>query len=391
MSYNLLNFPTGNLEGREDTLRHIINHVKPDLFLIQELKTDSGLQLILNESFADLSATYAASTFVPQQSNPVVDFKLQQAMVYNTELFGLAQEGYLMTATRDINKFKMFYRSPQLASGADTIFFYVHVAHFKSSQGTANQEERLSNVQTFTTSMAYLPGDASVILAGDFNMYRSTEPAYEELLNSSNYIRMRDPIDSPGSWYLNSFESKHIHTQSARVSSIISDGAGGGMDDRFDFILVSDNMMRPWNTIVYEADSYYAMGNTGTCYNQSITDCFGGHWSDDMLKSLYYMSDHLPVVMTLSFGVGNVGVEDYENIQPKIYWQDKQIKLNWNRNEEVVITVSDVTGRPIYSAPHTVNVGPNSFGIPEMASSKGMVIVRATSEHNQQSLKVVIE
>jgi hypothetical protein len=51
MSYNLLNFPMGNLAGREDTLRIIIDHVRPDIFLIQELQTDSGLQLIANRSF----------------------------------------------------------------------------------------------------------------------------------------------------------------------------------------------------------------------------------------------------------------------------------------------------------------------------------------------------
>lgn len=76
MSYNLLNFPTGNLAGREDTLRTIIDHVRPDVFLIQELKNDSGQQLIVDRSFENLPGKYAAATFLPQQSGSD-SFKLQ--------------------------------------------------------------------------------------------------------------------------------------------------------------------------------------------------------------------------------------------------------------------------------------------------------------------------
>ena len=32
MSYNVLNFPTGNIAGREDTLRQLINYIEPDIF-----------------------------------------------------------------------------------------------------------------------------------------------------------------------------------------------------------------------------------------------------------------------------------------------------------------------------------------------------------------------
>ena len=181
MSYNVLNFPTGNIEGREDTLRNIINHAEPDLFLIQELKNDSGLQIILNESFADLPAAYEATTFVPQQSNPSSGFKLQQAMIYNSDLFGLASEGYLLTEVRDLNKFKLYYKDPELVNGADTIFFYVFVVHLKSSQGISNVEARLAMAQTLSFHQQYLEDNASIIVAGDFNVYTSEEPAYQKI------------------------------------------------------------------------------------------------------------------------------------------------------------------------------------------------------------------
>ena len=390
MSYNVLNFPTGNIAGREDTLRKLINYVEPDLFLIQELKSDSGLQLILNESFADLNSNYEASTFVPQQSNPSSNFKLQQAIIYNADLFGLATEGFLMTSTRDINKFKLYYKSPMLQSGADTIFLYVFVTHLKSSQGAANVAERLSMVQTFTTHLAYLPQDANVIFAGDFNVYTSTEPAYQELLDSTNSIRFLDPINAPGDWGSSSFQPKSVLTQSTRSSSIFGDGAGGGVDDRFDFILLSANTFNNWNTVVYEPDSYHAMGNNGTCYNQSITACSGGDWPDEILSSLYFMSDHLPIVLDLNLGVGTLGVSESDEQKCSSYMNAEVLELNWNQNERVTLSVTDQLGRVLFQRNMNLQTGKNRFDLSTLNLKSGMYIIQAYSQKNRLQVKALI-
>ncbi len=387
MSYNVLNFPTGNIAGREDTLRQIINHVQPDILLIQELKNDSGLQLILNESFADLNGNYEASTFVPQQSNPSSGFKLQQAMIYNANLFGLANEGYLLTEVRDLNKFTLYYKDPDLANGADTIFFYVFVMHLKSSQGTDNAEARLSMVQTLSYHQQYLPDNANMIVAGDFNLYTSEEPAYQELLDSTNSIQLKDPIDSPGDWNSSSFQPKSILTQSTRSSSIFGDGAGGGVDDRFDFILLSQNMFEHWNTIVYEPDSYYAMGNTGDCYNQSITDCSGGEWSDEILSSLYNMSDHLPIVLKLNIGVGTVSINSVKTEPLNLQLSGRTLQTRWNQNEAVIILISDFLGRTIYQRQLIFTKGANQVQLPENVLSSGALIIRVQSNTEQHTLK----
>ena len=46
MCYNLLNFPQGGILNRQDTLKKIIDFEQPDLLLIQELKTSTGLDAI---------------------------------------------------------------------------------------------------------------------------------------------------------------------------------------------------------------------------------------------------------------------------------------------------------------------------------------------------------
>ena len=76
----------------------------------------------------------------------------------------------------------------------------------------------------------------------------------KKLLDPTNRIRLRDPINTPGDWNSSSFQPKSVLTQSTRASSIFGDGAGGGLDDRFDFVLLSSDMFQPWNTIVYEEE-----------------------------------------------------------------------------------------------------------------------------------------
>lgn len=380
MSYNMLNYPTGNIAGREDTLKGLIDFVEPDILLLQELKNDSGLQLILNESFSNQPGSFAASTFVPQQSNPSSGWLLQQAMIYDSTKFGLVSESYLETSVRDINKFRMYWKDPQLTSGEDTIFFYVFVAHLKSSQGTSNVEARLEMAQTLTTHFQVLEEDANVIFGGDFNLYTSDEPAYQELLDPANSIVLVDPIDSPGNWNSSSFPNKEILTQSTRTSSIFGDGAGGGCDDRFDFILVSSNIMNNWNTVVYEPNSYYALGNNGTCYNQNITECTGAA-PDSILTSLYYMSDHLPIIMDLTFGIGNVGVVENGKTVATILLSDGELIINSEVAEHGYAIISDALGRVLWRKKISVEEGRNLIQIDHSFDADQVLILTLVGEN----------
>lgn len=299
MCYNLLNYPGGQISNRADTLRTVINYVQPDLLLVQELVNGVGLASIQSLAFADLPDTYATSTFFPNQSLPIN--QLQQAIVYNTRTFGLADEWIQTTHLRDINICKLYFNEDALASGGDTTFLYVFNTHMKASSGFDNEQERLDMAEDFVAALEEIPSDSYVLFGGDFNLYYSNEPAYQLLLNPNNPIRMEDPIDAPGNWGSSSYPFRHVHTQSTRASQVFGDGAGGGVDDRFDFILVSSNLKDPSSPVRYTVGSYEALGNTGNCYNQNITDCDGSN-NDvpyNVLSAMYHFSDHLPVVMEL--------------------------------------------------------------------------------------------
>ena len=82
MSYNLLIYPEGEMVNRIDTLSKILDFYEPDLLLVQELKSEQGLQSIAEELSA-LFGDYKAGTYVPQVSNPANSWRLQQNLVFN--------------------------------------------------------------------------------------------------------------------------------------------------------------------------------------------------------------------------------------------------------------------------------------------------------------------
>ncbi len=93
-----------------------------------------------------------------------------------------------------------------------------------------------------------------------------------------------------------------MHTQSTRLSSSgfgggANAGAGGGLDDRFDFIMMSENFNTS-SRFSYVNGTYSAYGNNANCLNKSVNDATcTGTYSLTMRNNLYNMSDHLPVVV----------------------------------------------------------------------------------------------
>jgi endonuclease/exonuclease/phosphatase family metal-dependent hydrolase len=295
MSYNLLNYPEGEMVNRIDTLSKILNFYEPDLLLVQELKSEQGLQIIAQELNA-LFGAYKAGTYVPQISNPANSWRLQQNLIFNEAVFELVSEEAIETPYRDVNYFQL--RILEEDGTPSTDLLHAYVTHLKSSQGSTNEQLRLSMVEVLKDHISLLPSESNVIVAGDFNVYYGGEPAYELLLSTNGTNTLHDPIDMPG-WAGTNFPNKEIFTQSTRLSSL-DDGSGGGIDDRFDFILLSDQLMNPSGKFVYQAESYQALGNNGTCYNQDLIDCSTvDNVPYELLRSLYHMSDHLPIVLSL--------------------------------------------------------------------------------------------
>ncbi|HLV47247.1 MAG TPA: T9SS type A sorting domain-containing protein [Flavobacterium sp.] len=298
MSYNLFKFPTSLPQNRELILQRILDDYQPDLFMVCELVSENAADLILNTSLQNQPDIFARANFVEDLSKP--EDPLQTMVFYNTRKLTLVAQQTLPTVYRDINHYSFMVN----VDAENPIHLEVFVAHLKSSTGPANRQMRYDMVEAVTDELQNLTEpDTFVLFGGDFNFYNSTEIGYQQILNPENAIKLIDPIDAPGDWQ-DDAEFSYLHTQSTRVSNagfggFANAGASGGMDDRFDFIMMSEN----FNTSTrfsYVPDSYQAYGNNGDCLNKDVKDeSCTGVFSQALRNDLYSMSDHLPVVMQI--------------------------------------------------------------------------------------------
>jgi endonuclease/exonuclease/phosphatase family metal-dependent hydrolase len=287
MYYNLLNYPSSS-PLRHDTLRKIVQYVKPDLFLVNELQSNQGANLILANSLNQFGINYyqkAAFIDGPDTDN---------MLFYNSTKFGLVSQKKIATVLRDINEYVLYYKDPTITALSDTIYFYMYSLHLKA--GTSDEFQR--NIEC-TTLRNYLDAKANienVFVGGDFNFYTATEPGFSTIKTSTT-LPLIDPIYATGNWHNNSAYA-YLHTQSTRTSDL-GDGSWGGMDDRFDFIFSTNDVMTGSKGIKYVANSYQALGQDGLRLNGSIINPPNNLVPDSVSIALMYMSDHLPVIMNV--------------------------------------------------------------------------------------------
>lgn len=131
------------------------------------------------------------------------------------------------------------------------------------------------------------------------NIYTGSEPAFTVLLTPLGGVQLEDPLQLGGQAWAG-LGNASIFTQSTRVNAIFGDGAGGGLDDRFDIALMSDDIIDGSGPLELVPGSYRPLGNSGTCWNDNITDCSTWQAPFSILRKLYYMSDHLPLAFSLS-------------------------------------------------------------------------------------------
>jgi endonuclease/exonuclease/phosphatase family metal-dependent hydrolase len=287
LQYNLLKFeiPT----ARMAYLETILHTIKPDIFLANELKNNTSAYAIVNDALNTRGVTkYQRAIFTtgPDTGN---------LLYFNADKLGLYNQGVLQTSPRWTNRYVLYYKDPQPA-GHDTVFITIYTGHFKASQGF--ETERLTQATTIRNHIDARPVIENTFVSGDFNLYTSAEPSYQKLL-SAGPGQLHDPINTPGSWSNNAAFAA-VHTQSPRTQSF-GGGVTGGMDDRFDFILTTNDVLAGTNGITYLPGSYQAYGNDGLHFNQSIINPPSHPTIHDSIRlALHNFTDHLPVVMKMT-------------------------------------------------------------------------------------------
>lgn len=394
MFYNVFHFPSSVPANREYLLRDILDQYQPDLFMICELETKDGADLILNTSLANQQDVFDRAEFHYNTSSGSSEF-IQNMVFYNTRKLTLLNQEIHQTTYRDIDQYSFKLNTEE--SAADPIFLEVFVTHLKSSTGTANQQIRLAMVEVFTQALENITNpNTYVLFAGDFNFYTASEPGYQKILSPDNAIIMIDPIDSPGNWQDNA-NFQHTHTQSTRVSNAgfgggSGAGASGGLDDRFDFIMMSENFKTSAD-FYYVEDTYKVYGNNGNCLNKSINDenCTG-EYSLELRNNLYWMSDHAPVVMQFETSQTFLSKSVYEK-KPLVWFDssnhtsgfiDLGINIREISPETKNIYIYNLAGQEIHRV--MINNNPN-IRLDISNFSSGMYFIKA--DNSSETLKFI--
>lgn len=382
MYYNLLNFPSTSPE-RADTLKKIVQHVLPDVFLVNELDNQFGATLILSNALNQNGINYY------QQALFVDGPDTDNMLFYNSDKLGLISQNEIETALRDINEYVLYYKAPDLGSTLDTAFFFMYSCHLKAGSTDPNPDYRLAEAQVFKNYLSGKTGLKNVMFGGDFNFYGSSvssEPAHNWVLNGGTFP-LFDPINMTGEWHANSFYA-NIHTQSTRTTSF-DGGATGGLDDRFDFIFVSNDLQTGANKAKYVENSYAAIGNDGAHYNTSLVNpASNGSVPDDVANALHEMSDHLPVYLEIQVG-GDVGIADNNFVNSFNFNSvSHELELFLKKNAgKLMLTVYDISGKRILTETYS---GSEQIKTSFPYLNSGIYIINLQIEGKSTSLKVVV-
>lgn len=319
MHYNLLYYgatttfctpSNNNPTEKEGYLRTILAHDRPDIFTVNEISSSSVFQQRI------LTSVLSQITSIPfaRASSPnLAGSSIVNMLYYNARKLTMRSQEVLQSSVRDIDLYTLYYNSPDLLQG-DTVFIHCIVAHLKAGSTSSDQQQRGTMALNALNYLRTYKQPGNYLFLGDLNLYSSTEPAFQNLLYYSyvNY-RFYDPINQIGAWSGNTAFSNY-HTQSTRTTSSGCHSTGG-MDDRFDFILISNDIRLGYDKVKYIQGSYRTLGQDGNRLNKSLLDSpFNASAPFAVLEALYNMSDHLPVLLSLEIDqAAAIGIKPVSN------------------------------------------------------------------------------
>ena len=320
MQYNLLyygNYQSGfadcfetnnNTQRKDECIRTIVDYVKPDIFTVCEFGATATLQNdFLRHNLNINDADY-------WQSDNIINYagsNIINHIFFDSRKLGLSKHIALRTNPRDTDIYELYLKTKSLAAG-DTIKLVCIVAHPKAGQGYEASRRALMQ-KAMDHINQYYPKD-NVLIMGDFNMYSAAESGYRLLTQtySNPEICFVDPVATMGGvgGWSNNNQFAAFHTQSTRSYSEEC-YSGGGLDDRFDFILMADEIKFSYNHLRYVNKSDHAVGNDGHHFNMSVDQGYNSAVPAEVAEALFDGSDHLPVTMKIAVDV-KLGVEDHE-------------------------------------------------------------------------------
>ncbi|NUM77695.1 hypothetical protein HUU40_25305, partial [candidate division KSB1 bacterium] len=149
-SYNLLFFPSSQGVARLPNFRTVINALKPDVLVVQELESLDGQLLFLNQVL-----NFNQSNLY--QSAPYLDgFDLDNTLFYKTSKVTLLGAQQIRTSLRDIFAYSL------LANGVEFRMFSVHL---KAGSELNDERQRANEASTLRNYLNGLNPEENFVVA----------------------------------------------------------------------------------------------------------------------------------------------------------------------------------------------------------------------------------
>lgn len=394
MTYNLLNYRnttswcdgSNNSSSQKDSyLNTVVQYAQPHILICQEVGANSGVptdRILTNALNTGSTSHWAKAQYTNNSFSDLVN-----AAFYDTRFIGLKSQSFI---TQDANgnalvrviDFYRFYYKDSLLGGLDedTVFFTVIGAHLKAGSTTSDQNQRTRAALAIMQYIQANVPDDNVILCGDLNLNTGASAAFQHLIDYSVVgMRLYDPINETGNWY-NDYGVRYYHTQSTRTSNTNSGCfSGGGLDDRYDHILVSDEIINGAEGMEFVANSFTVLGNDGLHLNGDITDGSNFSVPSNVLTALHGMSDHLPVTLELDIEKMSVSTDEL-TLEPShiriAQLSENSIRIEWPENMGLAeyVEILDLNGRTLgtYTSDET------SFEIHHVQWPAGIYVARVS-------------
>ncbi len=187
----------------------------------------------------------------------------------------------------------------------------VYGVHFKAGSSPTDQARRLVEAEIIRADAASLPLGRPFLIAGDLNIQRSSQAAYQQLIAETTAVdplgsgRFYDPISTPGNWQ-NNPAFRIVHTQDPATQ----------VDDRYDQILISSELINrdgfdydgewpaPYSSSTWDDPnhSYRAWGNDGSMYNRPLRTAGNAMVGEQIaadIRTLCFGGGHMPAFLDL--------------------------------------------------------------------------------------------
>jgi hypothetical protein len=402
ISYNVGNLGTApssscplfNFNLKSSYLKTILKYEKPDVIAMIKMNASSGfcLDTIINYVLDSVClGCWNHGTYTIESSYPKVNM-----LYFNKHKFGFVNTAIVYNLDKnisDITLHKLFYKASDLSLTHDTIFINFVVAHLKSgANNTADRATEITGAMAWLN--AHLSNNENIVFMGDLNTTSSNESCFQTLINPTNSnLKFFDPPNQLGNWDSQPNNFANYLTQSTRTSDPGDCNATGGMDNRFDHILLNTSLMNGAHSFKYMAGSYIVIGQDGNHVNKAIIDPPTNPFiPSNLINALYNMSEHLPVALSLIVNDTSVsGMPSLSNqeasfeLYPNPSNTEISIKACGKSKIESIKLVSTL-GEEIFSN----KIDSNQTNLNVSNFSKGIYFLQILDENNKIATKRIL-